>query len=110
MAGRRGEVDTDTDVHTGVHIDGGTVVDTRAVVDTWTAVDIRAVVDILDVTGERDRCCSVERSGALSGRLDDAVTSWQPGPAGEPTVSISGTLNATPWVLPVSSYERERSV
>lgn len=52
----------------------------------------------------------LEFSGAVSGKLGDAVVRCQPRSAGESTISVSGTLNGTPWLLSVASFDGQSGV
>lgn len=49
-------------------------------------------------------------SGVLSGRLANTVSNCQPRPNLESEITVNGTLNGTPWVLIVQSYDAQSGV
>ena len=49
-------------------------------------------------------------SGVLSGPLMNAVSYCQPRPNAESEITVNGTLNGTPWVLFIQSYDGETGV
>ena len=49
-------------------------------------------------------------SGVLSGRLVNAVSFCYPRPNIESEITVNGTLNGTPWVLFIQSYDGESGV
>jgi hypothetical protein len=53
---------------------------------------------------------SLTYSGILSGPLANAVSYCQPRPDAESVITVDGTLNGTPWVLFVQSYDGESGV
>jgi len=53
---------------------------------------------------------SLAYSGVLSGQLVNAVSYCQPRPNAESEITVNGTLNGTPWVLYVQSYDGESGV
>jgi hypothetical protein len=53
---------------------------------------------------------SLAYSGVLSGELDDATSYCQPYPDGQSQITVNGTLNGTPWVLYIQSYDGQSAV
>lgn len=53
---------------------------------------------------------SLTYSGVVSGQLLNAVSSCQPYPNGESTITVSGTLNGTQYVFYIQSYDGETGV
>lgn len=53
---------------------------------------------------------SVTYSGVLSGQLLNPVASCQPYPAGSSEITVNGSLDGTPWVLFIQSYDGQSGV
>jgi hypothetical protein len=55
---------------------------------------------------------SLTYSGVLTGHLANAASSCQPRPSAgyESEISVKGTLNGTPWVLSIQSYDGQNGV
>ncbi len=53
---------------------------------------------------------SLTYSGVLTGYLANAVSSCQPRSSAESEITVNGTLNGTPWVLFIQSYDGQSGV
>jgi hypothetical protein len=53
---------------------------------------------------------SLTFSGVLTGQLVNAVSQCQSDPSTESQITVNGTLNDTPWVLYIDSYDGESGV